>query len=368
MSEFINTRDEIGDQATVDGLVEHSLTELKEEGIATLPVRVLYYNPSLQFVEFPNIQNIKDYALSNCSNLEAAILGKEGFSSKISLYAYCFGFSKKLKHLVINSSTMASCTGNSLMSTPIQCGNGAIYVPENLVNTYKTSTAWKTYFITKLQDYPLKVFESIFDSWSTILSNPSYATAYAVRDTKIMELTDGTKIKMDLAAIDTDLKSDDSGTAKMTWICHGVPYKNNIDNTNDTTGGWITRNIYTFLQEILDKIPTEIKSHIVAVKKTYRTKAPNDETLSSDESIWIPSYKEVGFANASYVESDGVVYSDLFPDNQLRTKYDSTGATYGWWLRSASDATNFRCVSGSGNQDYYGAKSSYGVVFGFCTD
>ena len=195
---FVNTRDTIGDQATVDGLVEHSLTELKEDGIGIVETYACYHNTGLQSLELPGVSHIKSNAFYSCSNLEVVKLGGEGSSNSLIIEANAFNVCSKLKHLVIDRSAMATLAATSaLAGTLIEKGDGAVYVPENLVSTYKANNNWKNYFITKLANYPLSVFDSIEDSWSTILTNPDYATAYAVKDTKTMELTDGTKIKMD---------------------------------------------------------------------------------------------------------------------------------------------------------------------------
>ena len=93
---FVNTRDVIGDQATLDGLVAHTLTELKEDGINTLRPYAMYGNQGLQSVEmpglasdagfptsafayctsltyaaFPNIQRIASNMFIGCKNLSA---------------------------------------------------------------------------------------------------------------------------------------------------------------------------------------------------------------------------------------------------------------------------------------------------------
>ena len=373
---FVNTRDTLGDQATVDGLVEHSLTELKEDGIGIVETYACYKNTGLQSLELPNVSQIKANAFDGCSNLEVVKLGGEGSSNSLSIEGAAFKKCSKLKHFVIDRPAMASMAEvSALDDTQIMLGEGAVYVPESLLSTYKGNNVWKNYFITSLDKYPLSAFDTIEDSWSTIFSNASYATDYAVKDTKTLELTDGTKIKMNLAAIDTDVKSDNSGTAKMTWICQGVPYTHVINASGLVTDGWIGSDMRSWLiSDILSKIPTEIKSHIVSVKKSYRTKSPNDETLWSDDEIWIPSYKEVCFTNASYVESDGVTYPDLFTSgttsaaNTTRVKRLTSGQTSNWWLRTTSDTSKFSCVSTSGNESVGYVGSTYGVVFGFCTD
>ena len=367
---FVNTRDAIGDQATVDGLVEHSLTELKEDGISNIPENSLRYNDGLQSVNLPSIKSIQSYGFGYCSNLESVKLGDGTDIGVTAIAANAFYYCQKLKHVIIDRPKMMILQDISAFNTTaLALGDGAVYVPEDLVATYKANNNWKNYFITKLSNYPLSVFDTIEDDWSTIFANSSYATDYTVKGTKTIELTDGTKIKMDLAALNTDVKSDNSGTAKMTWICHGIPYTHRMNATNTTAGGWADSEMRSYLiSDILSKIPTEIKSHIVSVKKSYRSKSPNDETLWSDDEIWIPSYKEVGFTSTDYIESDGVVYSNLFPSSESRQKRDTSGSTMHWWLRSAGSTSIFRCVRTSGGDYNNIANNVYGVVFGFCTD
>ena len=377
MPDYTNTRALIGEQATVDGLVDHSLTSLVEDGIGTIESYALYKNSALQTAEFPGIAQIKANAFDSCTALEMVHLGGYESSGSLSIAANAFNACSSLKHLIVDRPTKATLAAVSgLAGTPIARGEGAVYVPTDLLASYKADNVWKNFFIADKAKYPLTAFDSLADySWTDILTNSDYATDYAIKDTKTMELTDGTKIKMDLAAFNTDDKSDDSGKAKMTWICHGIPFTSKMHSTADTSGGWITRDvIYSFLQGILDKIPQEIKSHIVSVKKPYRVKTPTDETLSSDELIWLLSYKEVGFTNATYIESDGVVYSGLFTSgttsaaNATRVKYNTSGSANVWWLRSASSSTNFRFVYNNGSELNNSAGSTNGVVFGFCTD
>ena len=374
---FVNTRDTLGDQATVDGLVEHSLTELKEDGIGIVETYACYKNTGLQSVELPGVSQIKANAFDGCSNLEVVKLGGEGSSNSLRIAENSFNACSKLKHLIVDRPAKASLAEvSALAGTPIARGEGAVYVPNDLLSAYKSDNVWKNFFIVDKAKYPLTEFTSLADySWSTILTNPDYATAYAVKDTKTLELTDGTKIKMDLAALNTDVKSDNSGAAKMTWICHGIPMTHRMNATAVTTDGWAGSEMRSWLiSDILSKIPTEIKSHIVPVKKSYRSKSPNDETLWSDDEIWIPSYKEVGFTKASYIESDGVTYPDLFTSgtasaaNATRVKYDSSGSAGYWWLRSANSTSGFRCVGDNGGEDDGSAYFTIGVVFGFCTD
>ena len=328
------------------------------------------------FYNHPNLERavvsalvIEANAFQNAKKLEVADLTSE---AAVSIAANAFNGCSDLTHLVVRSTTRSLLSATSALDgTKIKNGDGGIYVPADLLDSYKSATNWSTFAknIFPIGKYPKVNFDTIEDDWTTIFANSNYATDYTISGYKTLELTDGTKIKMDLAAIDTDVKSDDSGTAKMTWICHGIPYTHYMNATKTSSGGWAASEMRSWLiSDILSKIPTEIKSHIVAVKKSYRSQSPNDETLWSDDEIWIPSYKEVGWTDASSVESDGVVYSTLFPSASPRVKYNTSGSSSNWWLRSANVNNYFRIVSESGYEGNRDANKDSGVVFGFCTD
>ena len=343
-----------------------------------------------------SISKVGTYAFYNHPNLERAVVSAPVIEANafqyakkleivdltseaaVSIAANAFNSCSDLKHLLVRSSAVSSLAATSALdSTPIALGDGGIYVPANLLASYKAATNWVTYKdnIFPIGDYPKSVFDSIDDSWVTILSNASYSTDYVVKGTKTLELSDGMLIKMDIAAFDTDDKSDNSGKAKITWICHGVPFTHRMNATSTTSGGWAESEMRSWLiSEILAKIPNEIRSHIVSVKKTYRSKSPNDETLISNDKIWIPSYKEVGFTDSSYIESDGVTYPTLFPSGtgttakNARKKYNTSDPANDWWLRSACSTAYFSYVYYSGYSSSNSASNTYGVVFGFCTD
>ena len=368
MSEFINTRASIGEQATVDGLVDRSLTELKEDSVSVLETYSLYKNTALQSVEFPGITNIKSNALDGCTGLTTCKLGGYESTGALTIAANAFNGCTNLTHLLIDRPAMATLSATSAFTgTKIALGNGAIYVPESLLATYKANANWKNYFIAKLADYPRSNFDSIEDSWADIIANSDYATDYAVGDSKTISVN-GSTAKMVLAAKDTDVKSSDhESKARMTWICHGIPFTHRMNATSTTSGGWAESEMRSWLRsDILTTLPAEVQAAIVEVDKTYRCKSPNDETLTIADTIWIPSDKEVGFTAAAYVEDSGVVYSGLFGSNVDRIKYNTSGSASVWWLRSAYSATGFSCVSGGGGSYSGSASLASGVVFGFC--
>ena len=56
-----NTRETLGEQATLDGLINHTLTSFEEDGVTTLGNYALYRNSALTSVKFPNLTNTGQY-------------------------------------------------------------------------------------------------------------------------------------------------------------------------------------------------------------------------------------------------------------------------------------------------------------------
>lgn len=84
--------------------------------------------------------DVPQWFLMNCTNLRSAYL-----PSAKSIGAYAFQ-GTKLARLVLVSDTLVTLANiNALSNTPIANGDGGIYVPSSLVETYKTATNWATY-------------------------------------------------------------------------------------------------------------------------------------------------------------------------------------------------------------------------------
>ena len=336
------------------------------------------------FYQHPNLERavvsapvIEENAFQNAKKLEVTDLTSE---TAVSIAAKAFNGCSNLTHLVVRSTARSSLAATSALDgTKIKLGDGGIYVPADLLDSYKGTTNWSTFAsnIYPIDAYPKTYFDSISDSWATILSNESYSTVYKAKDSKCMELTDGTKIKMVIAAFDTDDKSDDSGKAKITWICHGIPYMHRMNEEMVSSGGWASSEMRSWLiSDILPKIPQEIRSHIVSVKKSYRQVQPTNGTLISDDDIWLLSVKELSNNSAAVTgESSGVFYSNLFISgssssaNKLRVKYDSDYVARSWFTRTVGSDARFAEVWDNGTVSKNGIPNAEGgVVFGFCTD
>ena len=64
-----NTRESIGDQATVDGLINRTLTSLEEDGATALGAHALRENNALTSVKFTNLLSGGNYSMKGCTAL-----------------------------------------------------------------------------------------------------------------------------------------------------------------------------------------------------------------------------------------------------------------------------------------------------------
>ena len=448
-----NTRDTLGDQETLDGLIDRSLTNLEENGVTSLRDYAFDSNNVIKKVNLPSLTSMGTYAFQNCKSLEevdlplittASNYGFDGCSSlekldinnldRLNLYAlqncysmndintsettsvgnYTFSNSgvgelilpvctslgtytgrgqrmstidltknisissnkfngaNGLVHLILRSSTLCSLENtNALTGTPLANNIGWIYVPTDLIDTYKSATNWSTYAnqIVDINEYPKTLQnETITDSWSDIFTNENngtYSTRYSVGDIKCVNIG-GTYYPMQIIAMDKDVLAS-GGTAKITWCGLGLLCQAPMNFTNITTDGWVGSWMRKFLREtIYPQIDSTVRSNIKEVTKTYEDRTNGTQTLSTTDTVFIPSAREI-FGGTSY-ENSGIDYADVFNGSNTRIKYNglSTSAS-DWWLRSAYSATIFRYVNNSGTVNNYDADGTYGVALCFCT-
>ena len=384
-----NTRDTLGDQATVDGLINHTLTSLEEDGVTILGDYALYKNTALTSVNLPNVITLGIYSLNGCTGLTSIELPKVNTintyalaantnleivnlsgTEKKTINANAFNNDTKLTHLLVNSSTISTLSATSAFTnTRIARKLGAIYVPTDLIATYKSGTNWSNYFIADINDYPLTNFDSILDSWDTIIANTNYDNDYNVGDIKSMSLGTFGNIRFELVAKNADIKADNSGNARMTWVTKDILTTHNMNSTAITTGGYDASAMKTYLtNDVLPQIPSNIRNAIIPVTKTsstYKDNAIVKDGQTTTETIWLLSNHEV--FNSTTYETTGPVYNTIFNSTTNRIKYNLSGTADWWWLRSASGSTHFRSVS-YGGYDYgdSNAGGTNGVVFGFC--
>ncbi len=407
-----NTRDSLGDQVTIDSLINRTLTQLEDDEIVVLGNHALYYNTALTSLYFPNLIRVGNYACRDCPKLTSIELPKVQTINNYGFYncdltsielpkirtinTAAFGYNKhlqlvnlssiqkktirdsafyqnyKLKNIIINGPEVSTLSSTSAFTyTPIWRKQGAIYVPTNLVKSYQSATNWSNFLIADINDYPLTDYSTISDDWDTIINNDNYMTDYNIGDIKIMNLGSFGNVYFELVGKGMDIKTDGSGTARMTWVLLDPFVTQKFQNTGYVKN-YNDSDIKKYLMNtIYPKMPNNIKNAIVPVNKTssvYQGTVIKDGLITT-ETIWLLSDHEV-FNNATTYEQIGPSYNIA---NRSTSRYkhlngimDSDyGVTY--WLRSVSYSSSANIVS-----YYYGSgyssnqNSNAGVVFGFC--
>lgn len=96
---------------------------------------------SLADVNLPKVNYLKNYAMQNCK----ALVRLE-FPLKITTQGAVWTNCSALTTLILRGNEMSRLGNkNCFTGTPIASGTGYIYVPDNLVNTYKANTNWSNY-------------------------------------------------------------------------------------------------------------------------------------------------------------------------------------------------------------------------------
>lgn len=199
MSEFVNTIDLLGDEATTKGLIEGTLTEFNDNVITKCGDYFLYYS-QLTSVNLPKLTSLgkNAFSYSNVTNVNLPLVNSIGQSSfmyssnltslalpKVStvnssirscsklkvvdlakatnLMGYCFDNCSVLDAVILRSSTLCSNGGgNVLRYTPFDSGKagGTLIVPRSLTASYPNATNWSALFannannrVLALEDY-----------------------------------------------------------------------------------------------------------------------------------------------------------------------------------------------------------------------
>lgn len=110
---------------------------------------------------------------------------------------------------------------------------------------------------------------------------------------------------MEIVGFDADDKADGTGKAKITWVSKTLLKTRRSMNSSETTaGGWGSSAMRTFLQNtVMPLIPSTVRNGIIEVTKiqsVYQGSALVHNAQTTD-TIWIPSYREVGYGDDSFM-------------------------------------------------------------------
>ena len=148
--------------ATIDSMIDRSITSISSQ--ATMVGRnALYSCASLVSASFPNAIEIYDNAFRDCSNLEYIDFPKAvrfyGYSfrdckklSRVDLpcaeifYSNVFNGCSELQTLILRADKVCNLSNTAILGgTKIEGGTGFVYVPDNLVDSYKKANNWSTF-------------------------------------------------------------------------------------------------------------------------------------------------------------------------------------------------------------------------------
>ena len=148
-------------------LEDRKIGTLVSTEITKVRYRALYKRESLISIDLPRCTTVGNFAFNHCEKLsnvnlpECVKVGQRSFLgctvlSKIifqkieRMAAGAFEECSNLETLIIKNDTKVCVIGkelrtNSLAGTKIESGNGYIYVPDKLVQQYKTAYGWDEY-------------------------------------------------------------------------------------------------------------------------------------------------------------------------------------------------------------------------------
>ncbi len=258
-------------------------------------------------------------------------------------------------------------------------------------NRYYISTATATWTLTATGAGTINV------AYKTSNSNASRntITSLTVNGTEVVSNyanTTGGTYSVEVAAGDTvtvsvayDLKSATysyyatitfSGAAFTTSANVGTTTTRQADTPpyedgTGAVGGWEAAELREYLRTtVFQSMPAEIQAAIKPVTKNQQSidTSNNYVAQTTTETVWLPSYHEMGYGNLTGETASMIKYNVLFRDNTSRIKYKvgASSATY-WWLRSAYNYSNAYYVYTNGNYDYNYTTFTFGVVPSFCT-
>lgn len=93
---------------------------------------------SLTSVNLPKVAKLNSYAFQNCTSL-ARLEFLQPIETQVAVWIGC----SSLKTLILRGSTVSKLSStNCFTRTPIADGTGYVYVPDNLVSSYKSASNW----------------------------------------------------------------------------------------------------------------------------------------------------------------------------------------------------------------------------------
>lgn len=137
MSE-INTIDSLGDNVAVAKLIDKSIDEFIDDEVTVVGNSAFRICTQLTYFSFPEATSVGDFAFYQCSQLMSVYLPKI-----TSIGSATFNGCSQLTSVILGNTTQVATLSNtdSFSNAP----NAIIYVPDALVDSYKSATNWSAY-------------------------------------------------------------------------------------------------------------------------------------------------------------------------------------------------------------------------------
>lgn len=148
--------------ALADSIVERTITEYINHRVTKIGPYAFARHSGLLKVEIPNVERIEAYGFNYCTGLTEIELPKckyiagQSFNSCSKLEKVVAPMCEEIGGHALTASKLSCLVlggdkvcilGNAaaIETTPMKNGTGFIYVPDHLVDQYKSATNWSTY-------------------------------------------------------------------------------------------------------------------------------------------------------------------------------------------------------------------------------
>lgn len=132
-----------GDNTLLNSLIDRSITEISNGEVTSIGYSAFRACKKLKTATFTKATTFYGYTFYECTSLS-----KLDFNRIDQIRDNVFNGCTALKTLIIRSSSVCTLMyTNSFTNTPIATSTteGFIYVPDDLVDSYKSATNWSTY-------------------------------------------------------------------------------------------------------------------------------------------------------------------------------------------------------------------------------
>lgn len=359
--------------------LRRTITEYESDNVETIGKQAFLNMTTLETVRV-SAASIETGAFQNCTALTEVDLTT---TDPVSIDDYAFSGCAALKRVIIRSNSVASLTRYSAFSSVGHC---LIYVPDDLVNTYKSTQPWnnreiinRIYGISDMYTYEWSETE-ITDSDAALFAAINNGTAhniYKPGSYRTINLGTEGQIKFVIAGFNMRELANSTDTAEVEWVGLTLlktrrrmnPAYEAGNSGTGALGGYDASEMATYINDtILPLFPEAWRNMMKEVKlvtdicDVSGTKIKNYEHTGK---LTLLSSREVGMAND---ETTGPTYTDMFTDSATRTIKDTGGHVNDWWLRTAASGTAaWNIINTAGNGTNSGATSAHSIVLRFST-